>query len=30
MNELIEEHKWGRTKVSQLLKAKNEFLGERR
>ncbi len=27
MNELIEEHKWGRTKVSQLLKAKNEFLG---
>lgn len=26
MNELIEEHKWGRTKVSQLLKAKSEFL----
>lgn len=27
MNELIEEHKWGRTKVSELLKAKEEFLG---
>jgi len=26
MNELIDEHKWGRAKVSQLLKAKNEYL----
>lgn len=25
MNELIDEHKWGRMKVSQLLKAKGEF-----
>jgi hemerythrin-like domain-containing protein len=27
MNELIEDHKWGRMKVSQLLKAKDDFLG---
>ena len=30
MNELIEDHKWGRTKVSQLLNAKNEFLKGKR
>ena len=27
MNELIEEHRWGRVKVSQLLQAKEEFVG---
>jgi hemerythrin-like domain-containing protein len=27
MNELIEDHKWGRVKVSQLLQAKGEFVG---
>jgi hemerythrin-like domain-containing protein len=27
MSELIEEHKWGRMKVSQLLQAKEEFVG---
>ena len=27
MNELIEDHKWGRVKVSQLLQAKEEFVG---
>lgn len=27
MAELIEDHKWGRTKVGQLMKAKEEFLG---
>jgi hemerythrin-like domain-containing protein len=30
MNELIEDHKWGRAKVSQLLNAKNEFLKGKR
>ena len=27
MNEFIEDHKWGRVKVSQLLQAKGEFVG---
>jgi hemerythrin-like domain-containing protein len=27
MNELLEDHKWGRVKVSQLLQAKEEFVG---
>jgi hemerythrin-like domain-containing protein len=30
MNELIEDHKWGRIKVGQLLKAKDEFLKGKR